>query len=72
MLKTVSLTTEPFTRATAVKEIEKELTFTEGVHAVRVLFNSARVQVMYDEAKTTPSELAATLTHLGYPVLRSV
>lgn len=70
-MKTVSLTTEPFTCPSCVQKIEKALTFKDGVHAVRVLFNSSRVQVTYDDAKTTPSELSDALTKLGYPVLRA-
>jgi len=70
IVKTVSLTTEPFTCPSCVKKIEKALTFTDGVHAVRVLFNSSRVQITYDDAKASPKELADAVTKLGYPVLR--
>lgn len=69
-VKTVSLTTEPFTCPSCVKKIEKALTFKDGVQAVRVLFNSSRVQITYDDAKASPEELAETVTKLGYPVLR--
>lgn len=70
-MKTVSLTTEPFTCPSCVKEIEKELTFKDGVYAVRVLFNSSRVQVTYDDEKTSAAELSEAVTKLGYPVLRA-
>lgn len=70
-MQTVSLTTEPFTCPSCVKKIEKALTFKDGVQAVRVLFNSSRVQVTYDDAKVTKEELADAVTKLGYPVLRA-
>lgn len=70
-MKTVSLTTEPLTCPSCVKKIEKALTFKDGVQAVRVLFNSSRVQVTYDDAKVTKEELADAVTKLGYPVLRA-
>lgn len=70
-MKTVSLTTEPFTRPSCVREIEKALTFKDGVFAVRVLFNSSRVQVTYDDEKTSAAELSDAVTMLGYPVLRA-
>lgn len=69
-MKTVSLTTEPFTCPSCVKKIERALSFTDGVHGVRVLFNSSRVQITYDEGKADPAELADAVTKLGYPVLR--
>ncbi len=70
-MQTVTLTTEPFTCPSCVKKIEKAMTFKDGVHAVRVLFNSSRVQVSYDDEKVSPEELAEDLTKLGYPVLKT-
>lgn len=70
-MKTVSLTTEPFTCPSCVQKIEKALTFKDGVQAVRVLFNSSRVQITYNEDKVSPETLADTVTKLGYPVLRA-
>lgn len=70
-MKTVTLTTEPFTCPSCVKKIEKALTFHDGVRAVRVLFNSSRVQISYDESKVGVEELSRAVTTLGYPVLRA-
>lgn len=67
---TTILRAEGFSCPSCVKKIEKALTFKDGVQAVRVLFNSSRVQITYDDAKASPEELAEAVTKLGYPVLR--
>jgi copper chaperone CopZ len=68
-MRTVKLTTEPFTCPSCVKKIEGVLSRTAGVEDVSVLFNSNKVKVTYDEDAVSADELARTVTDLGYPVL---
>lgn len=68
-MRTVKLTTEPFTCPSCVKKIEGVLSRTAGVADVSVLFNSNKVKVTYDEDAVSADELARTVTDLGYPVL---
>lgn len=68
-MRTVKLTTEPFTCPSCVKKIEGVLSRTAGVEDVSVLFNSNKVKVTYDEDAISADELARTVTDLGYPVL---
>lgn len=70
-MRTVKLTTEPFTCPSCVRKIEGVLGRTAGVEQVSVLFNSSKVKVTYDEGTVTADQLARTLTDLGYPVLAS-
>lgn len=68
-MRTVKLTTEPFSCPSCVKKIEAVLSRTAGVEGVSVLFNSNKVKVTYDENAVSADELARTVTDLGYPVL---
>ena len=70
-MRTVKLTTEPFTCPSCVRKIENVVGRTPGVEDVTVLFNSNKVRVTYDEGTVTADEIARTITDLGYPVLAS-
>ena len=68
-MRTVRLTTEPFTCPSCIKKIEGALTRTPGVNDATVLFNSNKVKVTFDEETVSAGELAEVVTGLGYPVL---
>lgn len=60
---------EPFTCPSCVKKIESTVSRVDGVQEVQVMFNSGRVRVEFDEAKTNADALQDTIVRLGYPVL---
>ncbi|MER1967323.1 heavy-metal-associated domain-containing protein [Castellaniella sp. GW247-6E4] len=60
---------EPFTCPSCIKKIEQTVGKVDGVRDVRVMFNSGRVRVEFDVAKTSADALQDTLVRLGYPVL---
>lgn len=60
---------EPFTCPSCVKKIENTVSKVDGVQEVQVMFNSGRVRVEFDEAKTNADALQDTIVRLGYPVL---
>jgi len=60
---------EPFTCPSCVKKIENTVGRVDGVQEVQVMFNSGRVRVEFDEARTSADSLQETIVRLGYPVL---
>ncbi|MFT0849509.1 heavy-metal-associated domain-containing protein [Achromobacter sp. F4_2707] len=60
---------EPFTCPSCVKKIESTVSRVDGVQEVQVMFNSGRVRVEFDEARTNADALQDTMVRLGYPVL---
>lgn len=60
---------EPFTCPSCIKKIENTVGRVDGVHNVKVMFNSGRVRVEFDSAKTNADILQDTIVRLGYPVL---
>ncbi len=70
-MKTVKFQTEELTCPSCIKKIEGVLSKQEGVSEVKVLFNSSKVKVTFDEDFVTPENLASTIKKLGYPVLNS-
>ncbi len=60
---------EPFTCPSCVKKIENTVGKVDGVENVQVMFNSGRVRVEFDAAKTTADAVQDILVKLGYPVL---
>ncbi|MGB3414691.1 MAG: heavy-metal-associated domain-containing protein [Microbacteriaceae bacterium] len=70
-MRTANLVTEPFTCPSCINKIENTLGKEEGVESVKVMFNSNKVKVTFDENVVTPETLAATVNKLGYPVLKT-
>lgn len=70
-MRTAKLTTEPFSCPSCVTKIENMLTKTPGVSEAKVMFNSSRVNVVFDEDETSAEALAQAVTKLGYPVLKT-
>lgn len=60
---------EPFTCPSCVKKIESTVGKVDGVDSVQVMFNSGRVRVEFDAAKTTADALKDVIVRLGYSVL---
>lgn len=60
---------EPFTCPSCIKKIENTVGKIDGVQSVKVMFNSGRVRVEFDSAKTNADFLQDTIVRLGYPVL---
>ena len=68
-MKTAKFQLETLTCPTCVNKIEGVLSKESGVEEAKVLFNSSKVKVTYDEDKVTSGELSALIQKLGYPVL---
>jgi len=52
-----------------IAKIEGVLNKLSGVESAEVLFNSSRVNVYFDEEKTSSNKIVETITKLGYVVL---
>lgn len=68
-MKTIKLQLETLTCPTCINKIERVLNKENGVHDAKVMFNSSKVKVDYDEGKTQPDKLATIIEKLGYPVI---
>lgn len=60
---------EPLTCPSCIKKIEGKVGKMDGVEEVKVLFNSSKVKVNYDEEQVAPEELKSVIEKLGYPVV---
>jgi copper chaperone len=60
------LRAEGFSCPSCVGKIEKQLGRLPGVHAVRVRFASARIEVDHDPAVATVDDLVAAVAKAGY------
>ena len=60
---------EPFTCPSCIKKIENTVGRVDGVHNVKVMFNSGRVRGEFDERHTNADAVQDIITRLGYPVL---
>lgn len=69
-VKTVKISTEPFTCPSCIKKIEGGVGRLDGVADVTVMFNTGKVKVSYDEARIAPDAIARTIEDLGYPVTK--
>jgi len=68
-MKSISYQLETLTCPSCITKIEGILNKTDGVDRAKVLFNSSKVKVAYDEDKTSAELLAKLIEKLGYPVL---
>lgn len=60
---------EPLTCPTCVRKIEGALGKVKGVKEPRVLFNSSKVKLIFDEATANLDDIEQTIKRLGYDVL---
>jgi len=68
-MKTIKFQLETLTCPSCINKIESVLSKSNGVEGVKVMFNSSKVKVDFDSAKTDAESLAGTIQKLGYPVL---
>lgn len=73
MKKTASLQLETLTCPSCMLKIEGALKGVEGVEqdTVKVLFNSSKVKLEFDEEKSSIEEIETAITKMGYDVLKS-
>ena len=68
-MKTAKFQLETLTCPSCITKIESVLSKEDGVEEAKVLFNSSKVKVNYDEDKVTSADLSTLIKKLGYPVL---
>ncbi|MFA5588092.1 MAG: heavy metal-associated domain-containing protein [Mariniphaga sp.] len=70
-IKTVRFQLETLTCPSCITRIEGVLNKEPGVEKAKVLFNSSKVKVEYNEDKVSAERLAEVIEKVGYPVLSS-
>ena len=68
-MKKVVFGLEPLSCPSCIKKIEGALKKIEGVKEVKVLFNSNKTRVEFDENIVLADALQKIIVKLGYPVL---
>lgn len=68
-MKTIRIQLETLTCPSCIDKIEGVLNKQNGVDDAKVMFNSSKVKVTYNEEETNPKELSEIIEKLGYPVL---
>jgi copper chaperone CopZ len=68
-MKTIKFQLEVLTCPSCINKIEGVLNREAGVENAKVMFNSSKVKVDYNEEKTDPDKLAGLIEKLGYPVI---
>lgn len=71
-IKTVKFQLETLTCPSCITKIEGVLNKEVGVDNAKVLFNSSKVKIQYDEEKVSSERLAELIEKVGYPVLNSL
>ncbi len=64
---TASFAIDKMTCATCPISVRKAMKRVDGVKSVKVDFKTKIATVVYDPAKTTPAQIAAASTKVGYP-----
>lgn len=67
-LKTAKFQLETLTCPSCINKIEGVLNKEPGVEDAKVLFNSSKVKVKYDEEVVTPKRLEELIESVGYPI----
>ncbi len=68
-LKTVRFQLETLTCPSCIAKIEGVLNKEPGVEDAKVLFNSSKVKVKYDEDKVSSDRLSELIVKVGYPIV---
>lgn len=68
-MKTTRYQLETLTCPTCITKIEGVLSKEKGVKEVKVLFNSSKVKVEFNEDEVSSAHLGEVIEKLGYPVL---
>jgi copper chaperone len=69
MMKTITFQVDEFICPSCVQKIEKAMPAQPGVHEVKVMFNAAKVKILFDESVGNPENYEAVLVKLGSDVL---
>lgn len=67
-IKTVKFQLETLTCPSCITKIENVLSKQAGVENAKVLFNSSKVKVSYDEEQVSSEQLSKLIEKVGYPV----
>lgn len=70
-IKTIRIQLETLTCPSCITKIEGVLNKEPGVENAKVLFNSSKVKVEYDEEKISSDRLIEVIEKIGYPVISS-
>ena len=72
-MKKATIQLETLTCPSCLQKIENAVKALEGVdkESIKVLFNSSKVKVNYDEEKTSIEEIEKAITAFGYEVMKS-
>jgi mercuric ion binding protein len=69
---TASFAIDKMTCATCPISVRKAMKRVDGVKSVKVDFKTKIATVVYDPAKTTPAQIAAASTKVGYPASETI
>jgi len=70
-MKTIQFQLETLSCPSCVTKIEGVLAKEPGVENARVLFNSSKVKISYQEDRVTSEKLAGLIEKVGYPIVSS-
>lgn len=68
-LKTVKFQLETLTCPSCIAKIEGVLNKESGVEKAKVLFNSSKVKIKYDEDEVSSERLGELIEKVGFPIL---
>ncbi len=72
-MKSATLQLEGLTCPSCMQKIEGAVKSVSGIDeaSLKVMFNSSKVKVDFDEEKTSAEEIEAAITRVGYDVLKT-
>jgi copper chaperone len=72
-MKSVTLQLETLTCPSCIQKIEGELKGLDGIdpESVKVMFNSSKAKVNYDEEKVSIEKIEKSISRLGYKIEKS-
>lgn len=70
-MKTIRFQLETLTCPSCITRIEGVLNKEPGVEKAKVLFNSSKVKIEYDEEKVSSDRLAEVIEKVGFPIITS-
>lgn len=68
-MKNLSIQLEVLTCPSCIKKIESAVGALNGVSEAKVMFNSSKVKVQFDEGLVDEEKIKKTITNLGYEIL---
>ncbi|MDD2289133.1 MAG: heavy metal-associated domain-containing protein [Bacteroidales bacterium] len=69
-METIKIQLETLTCPSCINKIETVLNKEAGVESAKVMFNSSKVKIEYDQDKTSPEKLSGIIEKLGFKVLK--